>query len=63
MAMKVEDRLQGRKDAAADLLREVMDTPFLIELDFTLHVGRNEPEMAEYTIRRWVGLPDDNGED
>lgn len=70
MATEIRDDLRGRKEAAVQLLREALDTPYLIEMEFTLRVGVDMADEAEYTIRRFVdpaaaaytGRSEDNGE-
>jgi len=55
MATEIRDSLFGRKEAAVQLLREAMNTPFLVEMEFTIHMGVDMADEAEYTIRRFVG--------
>lgn len=54
MATEIRDNLRGPKEAAAKLLSELMDTPMLIELEFSVRMGVGMPEDAEYTVRRII---------
>lgn len=54
MATEIRDNLRGPKEAAVKLLSELMDTPLLMELEFTVRMGVDMAEEAEYTVRRII---------
>ena len=54
MATEIRDNLRGPKESAVKLLSELMDTPLLMELEFTVRMGVDMAEEAEYTVRRII---------
>lgn len=61
MATEIIDNLRGPKDAACNLLRELIDTPMLVELEFTFRMRSDAIQEAEYVVRRLIDPCDNSG--
>lgn len=54
MATEVRDSFRGPGDVAVELLRELLATPLLEKLEFTVRMNADEFAEAEYTVRRVI---------
>lgn len=54
MAIERIESFRARKAAATRLLAELIDTPLLVSLEFTVRMSMGEVDEAEYTVRRFI---------
>ena len=52
--MIIKSDFENQKEAAVNLFREILNTPYMLEIDFHLRGRPNEPMVIEYDVKRAV---------
>lgn len=52
--MILKSDFEHQKEAAVNLFREILNTPYMLEIDFHFRGNIHEPMLIEYDIKRAV---------
>ena len=56
--MIIKSDFENQKEAAVNLFREILNTPYMLEIDFHFCGRTHEPMVIEYDIKRAVVAED-----